>query len=122
MLWVHGQVVAARIGVYKKDSFPAFPSVCGLVDSSFLLRCMGIPKRGDIDKVGVGRIDDDPADTTRGLKTHFLPGATGVGGFIYAVTHRFCRADEECLPRSCPYLLRVRWSDRQGADGRVIGA
>src|SRR5271165_6853267 len=46
----------------------------------------GMPQRSQKHHFGIMRIDNDATDSARVAKSHILPGATGIDGFIDAVS------------------------------------
>ena len=53
-----------------------------------------MPHCGDKNGIGILRVDHDPGYPTGLLQTHVLPGLSGVGGFVDAVTDGDVAADE----------------------------
>src|SRR5260370_12020335 len=105
----------ARVFADGQHSVPRFAAIGGLVETA---SAGGRPERslrGDVDDVGVARIDDDLRDVLRLFQPDVFPALPAVDRFVDAVTHRD-RALAVVLARSNPDYERVVRVDGHAAD------
>ena len=85
---VHDQVHGTGVLVDGEDVLPRDAAVGGLEDAALLVGAPQPAERGDVDDVGILRVDDDPADVLRLAQPHVLPGLAAVGRLVDAVAPR----------------------------------
>ena len=81
---------------------------------------MGISQGGHIHGVGIGRIDNDPANPACSAQPHIFPGLAGINGFVYPIPHGLSRPDKEGFSCSGPYLFGSGRGYCQGPDSGVV--
>jgi hypothetical protein len=81
---IHG----ARFRAARVNLLPGFATIDGLEDAALIVGAELMSERGDIDDVGIVRMNANCADLLRVLQAHVLPRFPGVGGFVHAVAGR----------------------------------
>src|SRR6185312_10348256 len=82
---IHDQVAGAGVLGDGEHVFPGGAAVGGLEHAAVAARAPERSLGGDIDGVGVARIDDDAADVAGILESHVAPGGAAVVGAVDAV-------------------------------------
>ena len=96
--------------------FQVAPPSSRTEDAAFGIGVVDVAESGDINAVGIGRVDDDAADLARAFETDMGPGLARVGGFEHADAVGVLAADIGLAGADIDDV-RVRGSHRDGADG-----
>ena len=92
---------------------PRLAAVGRFVNTPVLVVRPFVSRGGDVDNVGVGRMNHDPRDRVRAGQAHVGPGGTGVGRLVDSGT-RHRAAKDVRLAQPDPHRVLVR-----GRDGDV---
>src|SRR5262249_28971850 len=95
--------------------FPGLAAVGCLVEAAIAARRPERPLRGDIDHIGVVRIDKDLAGVFRLAQTHVLPRLPAVGALINTVTEANA-AKRLVLAGAQPDNVRIVRIERNAAE------
>src|ERR1700724_1369679 len=82
---IHAQVGAPGVVADGEHPLPGLAAVGGLVDAAVAAGRPQRPLGGDVDDVGVARIDHDAGDVLRALEAEVLPVPAAVGRPVDAV-------------------------------------
>ncbi len=69
----------------EEDVVPGLAAVQRAVEAALGVRAVGVPEGGDVDAVGIARVNAHLADVARLLQPEVLPGLAGVGAAVDAV-------------------------------------
>src|SRR5439155_26172649 len=81
----HCRIDAAGVFIQVEDLLPSRAAVAGLEDAALRIGGPAAAQRGDVDDIGVFRMNDDAADVLCFLEAHILPRLAAVAGFVDAV-------------------------------------
>ena len=80
--------MAAGVLVAKEDALPGLAAIARAIDAALLVRAMRVTERGDVDEIGILRVDAHLADVARLREAAVRPGLAAVGGLVDAVAVR----------------------------------
>ena len=113
-----GQVDGPDLVVDVEDLLPGLPAVGRLEDAALGVRREEMAHDGDVDRVGVLRVDEDPGDVVGIRQAHVRPGLAGVDRLPDAVAR--ARAPGAVgLPGSDPDDVRRRSGPRRRRRSRA---
>ena len=112
---IDGQVAGPGLGIDVEDLLPGLAAVERPVDAAVLVRAPEVALGGDVDDVGIDRVDDDAADEAGLGQAHVLPGLAGVLGLVDAVAGGHGIAGRG-LARADPDDIGVALRDGHRAD------
>ena len=72
--------------IFIKDAQPGLAAVFGAIDAAGFVGSIRVAEGGDIDDVGVGRMDADAGDGLGIVEAEVLPFLTAIDGPIDSVT------------------------------------
>src|SRR5207248_9178659 len=113
---VHDHVGDAGVLADRESFLPGLAGVGGLVKAAVAARSPQRPLGGDVDRVGVPRVDDDLADVLGRLEAHVFPGLATVVGAVDAVAVADA-ALAVVLAGADPDHVRVLRVEDHGANG-----
>ena len=111
VLGVQAQVHRPGAVVDEQHAFPRLPAVAGAVDTTLVVGAEGVAEGGDVDDVGVARVDAHPPDLARVAQAHVLPGAPRVHRLVDPVPVRDVAADTPLAHAGVEHV-GVRLADR----------
>src|SRR6185503_12811293 len=85
---LEGEVDRASVLVRAENLFPVRAAVARAEHAALSVGPVGVAEGGDVDEVGVRRIDEDAADLLAVAEPGVDPGAAAVGGLVHAVALR----------------------------------
>src|SRR5262249_9525044 len=85
---IHRDVDEAGLVAYEFAQLPRLAAVGGLVEAALGIRRPCRADGGDVDDVGIRRVDNDASDVLRLLEAERLPGESTVGGLVHAESGR----------------------------------
>ena len=118
ILWIHDQVDDADLVVEVEHLLPRFAAVGCLEDPSLRVRRIEVPQHRNVDRVRIGRVDDDPRNVVRVSETHVLPCLAGVGRLVDTVAG-VGTSRGEGVASADPHNVRLRRRQRDVADRAV---
>ncbi len=116
---VEAEIDGAGAIVAKEDFGPGLAAVFRAEDAAFLVGAVGVAERGDVDDVGIRRMNANAGDGLRVAEPDVLPGLAGVDGFVDAVALHDIAA-ELGLAHADVDHVGIGGGDRDGADGRAL--
>src|SRR5215218_5287159 len=112
---VEHEIAGAGVLVAVKDQVPRNSAGFATVDAAFFVRTVGVTERGDVDDIGIGRVDAHLGDVAGFGQPEMRPGIAGVGRFVDAVAVGNVTANR-CLTHSGVDHVRIGVGDGQRAD------
>src|SRR5438270_5976429 len=76
--WVECEIDGPGVLVFVENLLECLPTVGGPEDASFSIRSIGMPQHGDIDAIGVLRIDQNRSDLLTVAETQMCPGLAAI--------------------------------------------
>ena len=86
VLLVEGQVHSTGFVTHKKDVLPGRSTIHRFIDTPFRVGAESMAQRGDVDDIGVARMNADLADVTGVGQAAVSPRLAAVAGLVDAVT------------------------------------
>ena len=90
---IEDEVDGAGFVALVEDLLPSLAAVGGTEDAALFIGAGHVAERGDVDDVGILRMDADAADLLGVGESDVFPGAAGVGRFVDTVAVRGIAAD-----------------------------
>ena len=115
---VHGEIHESRVLVDVEDLLPAVAPVGGSVDAPLLVGAEEVAQRRHPHPVGIGWVNDDPADVLRVFEPGQPPGLAAVAGVVDPLSPRRAVAVVGFTGPD-PHFQWIRWCQRNISDGQI---